>query len=424
MRESRKREIRICQMALCVVLLILLLMGCSRQPDVTEITLIHGWGSVEPDHESMRNIYRDFEKENPDIRIHLVSMPTTETLIQKVEDAVMVGEIPDIVFLAGQGQDALYQYMVDYKYLVDLMPYIEADAEFHANLASANLDYWTTADHQIFTISDVLLVSGGYWYNQEIFEKAGITELPKTWEEFRAVCAQIQAWAEKENNGVKALQPSNEGYLYLLDHILAQKGINGIKRNPVEIEQQKMWDALEMLENIHQYSINEEGAYNYRDETELFNKGRLGIYVNGVWGASMISKRLPAEYALFPSETSSVSCESAGIGYVVGHTGNKAREQACVRFLKYMVSPQVQERILLETQQFPANPKIQIESFAEQLPRFCNAVSTAQSADIKIEIPEQLWGGNQIEILKKNIIQVLSGEISKQALFDLLTQRK
>ena len=135
----------------------------------------------------------------------------------------------------------------------------------------------------------------------------------------------------------------------------------------------------------------------------------------------MISKRLQAEYALFPSESLSVACESAGIGYVVGHTGNKEREQACVRFLKYMVSPKVQERILLETQQFPANPNIHMEDFAVQLPRFYKAVSTAQSADMKIEIPEQLWGNRQIEILKNNIIPVLSGEISKQAFLDLWT---
>lgn len=420
MRESQKHKIWIT--VLYGLILTGLLMGCSGQPSITEITLIHGWGSVEPDHESMRRIYKDFEKENPDIRIHLVSMPTTETLIQKVEDSVMVGEIPDIVFLAGGGQDALYRYMADYKYLLNLMPYIEADAQFRANLASANLDYWTTADHQIFTISDVLLVSGGYWYNQEIFERAGVPQIPQTWEEFQAACAKIQAWAEKENNGVKALQPSNEGYLYLLDHILAQKGMDGTQKNHVEIEQQKLLDALEILEEIHKFSINEDGGYNYRDETELFNKGKLAICVNGVWGASMISKHLQAEYALFPSQPSSVSCESAGIGYVVGHTGNKAREQACVRFLKYMVSPEVQERILRETQQFPANPKIEIGSFAEQLPRFCKAVSTAQSADIKIEIPEQLWGNQQIDILKKNIIPVLSGEMSKQTLFELLIQ--
>ncbi len=422
MRESRKREFRICQTIVCALLLMLLLMGCTRVQEITEITLIHGWGSVEPDHVAMRKIYADFEKENPDIRIHLVSMPTTEALIQKVEDDIMVGEIPDIVFLAGRGQDALYQYMVDYKYLLDLMPYIDQDAQFRSNLAPTNLEYWTTADHQLFTMSDVLLVSGGYWYNQEIFEKAGVTSLPKTWEEFDAACRQIQVWAEKENNGVKALQPSNEGYLYLLDHILAQKGMDGTRKNKVELDAAKFMDTLGMLEDIHKYSISGDGGYNYRDETELFNDGKLAICINGVWGASLISEHLQAEYALFPSEKSSVSCESAGIGYVVGHTGNQARERACVEFLKYMASPPVQERILMETQQFPANPKIEIESFAKELPRFCKAVSTAQSADIKIEVPEQLWGRDKVMLLKKEMIPVLSGEMSKQALLDLLTQ--
>lgn len=421
MRESRRYKGRSFQTILCVVLLMLLFVGCTKEHEVTEITLIHGWGSVEPDHEAMRKIYMDFEKENPDIRIHLVSMPTTTELIQKVEDAVMVGEIPDIVFLAGGGQDALYQHMVDYKYLLNLMPYIDADEEFRSNLAPANLRYWTTADHQLFTISDVLLVSGGYWYNQEIFKKAGITKLPQTWEEFDAACIKIQNWAERENNGVKALQPSNEGYLYLMDHILAQKGMDGTQKSKVEVDWKSLMDTLGMLENIHAYSISADGEYNYRDETELFNEGKLAICINGVWGAPMISERLQAEYALFPAETS-VSCESAGMGYVVGHTGNRERELACVKFLKYMVSPRVQERILMETQQFPANPKLQIENFAEALPRFCKAVRTAQSAEIKIEIPEQLWDSEKVAWLKRNMIPVLSGAVSKQELIELLVQ--
>ena len=330
MRENQKHKIWTA--VLYGLLLTCLLMGCSGQSSITEITLIHGWGGVEPDHEAMRRIYKDFEKENPDIRIHLVSMPTTETLIQKVEDSVMVGEIPDIVFLAGGGQDALYQYMADYKCLLDLMPYVEADAQFRANLAPVNLDYWTTAENQLFTISDVLLVSGGYWYNQEIFEQAGILEIPKTWEEFFAACDKIQTWAEKGEHSVKALQPSNEGYLYLLDHILAQKGMDGTQKNHVGIEPNKLWDTLTILEEIHRFSVSEDGAYNYRDETELFNKEKIAICVNGVWGSSMISKRLQAEYALFPSEAFSVSCESAGIGYVVGHTGNKERNRRACAF--------------------------------------------------------------------------------------------
>ena len=52
--------------------LVFLLTGCQSQPqELTEITFIHGWGSTETDHETMRQIYRDFETENPDIKINM-----------------------------------------------------------------------------------------------------------------------------------------------------------------------------------------------------------------------------------------------------------------------------------------------------------------------------------------------------------------
>lgn len=98
--------------ALC---LFFLLTGCQSKPqELTEITFIHGWGSTEADHETMRQIYRDFETENPDIKINMISMPTSDEVVRKTEDMVMVGTIPDIVFLGGKGIDSIYQYMVDH----------------------------------------------------------------------------------------------------------------------------------------------------------------------------------------------------------------------------------------------------------------------------------------------------------------------
>lgn len=422
MQESRKPKYRSYLLVLCCILLVASTSGCTDQKaEITEITLMHGWGSTEPDHVSMREIYQDFEKENPDIRIHLLSLPTTDELIRKVEDSIMVGEIPDIVFLAGKGRDSVYRYMVNHGYALDLMPYIEADAEFRSNLAPANLDYWTTKENHLFTISDVLIVGGGYWYNQDIFEKAGVTQLPTTWNDFENTCSLINAWAASKGNGVKALQLSTEGYLYFASHILAQKGLENTK-GKVSIEPEKMMDTLSILDRIHTYSVSDGGSYNYRDETSLFNAGNLAICVNGVWGASMISDEINAAYSLLPSEGTSISCESSGLGYVLGHTGDTARENASVRFLKYLMEPKVQERILTETQQFPANPKIAIEDYAEQMPRFCQAIAVTQQAEQKIEIPKQLWSTQQFAVFEENIISVLSENMQKQTLINLLKQ--
>lgn len=64
--------------------------------------------------------------------------------------------------------------MVENDLALDLMPYIREDREFAGNLAPVNIDFWTTGEEQLFTISDVLLLSGGYWYDQGIFEAAGV----------------------------------------------------------------------------------------------------------------------------------------------------------------------------------------------------------------------------------------------------------
>ena len=119
--------------------------------DQVELTVIHGWGSTEDDHAAMRDIYESFQEENPDIRLHLMSMPTTDEVMRKVEDMMMVGKLPDVVFLGGEGRDSVYRYMVENNLALDLMPYVKEDEAFRENLAPANLAYWQTEDGSLYT---------------------------------------------------------------------------------------------------------------------------------------------------------------------------------------------------------------------------------------------------------------------------------
>lgn len=402
---------------LCVLLL---LAGCqAKQQELTEITFIHGWGSTEADHETMRQIYRDFEAENPDIKINMISMPTSDEVVRKTEDMVMVGTIPDIVFLGGKGINSIYQYMVDHQYALDLMPYIREDEVFASNLAPSNMEYWTTEDGKLYTVSDVLILGGGYWYNKDIFEKAGVTSIPKTWNEFEAACRKIEYWAEQRNNGVAPMHLSVEGYMYFTDHIMASMGTS-ILDDDIALDSKMLFDVLDVLKNVHEHSVGKSGHYTYRDETSLFNDGKLAIYVNGVWGAAMIDESLNVEYALMPGGSKTICCESAGAGYILGSTGDQKRQEASLRFLKYMLSEDVQKRILLETQQVPANPNIHIKDYSEKMPRFSQAVATAQQAETKIEIPEQLWSDQQAAVFSEHIHDVLNEDFNRQTFYDLL----
>ena len=72
-------------------------------------------------------------------------------------------------------------------------------------------------------MADVLSLSGGYWYNEEIFEQAGIDSIPGTWNEFLDMCETLRGWSKEQGQGVCPLQASGEGYLYFADHILADR---------------------------------------------------------------------------------------------------------------------------------------------------------------------------------------------------------
>ena len=147
----------------------LISLGCEvREEEKTEISFIHGWGSTEAEHAAMRKIYLDFEKENPDIKLNMVSMPAPTDVVNKVRDLLTVGEIPDIIFTAGDGRESIYKFMLDKKYALDLLPYINKDEEFKSRISPIILDNWTTENGKLYTVSDVLLVCGGYWYNRDI----------------------------------------------------------------------------------------------------------------------------------------------------------------------------------------------------------------------------------------------------------------
>lgn len=398
-----------------------LLSGCEEEvKEPTEITFIHGWGSTEADHVAMRQIYADFEKENPDIHLNMLSMPTNTEMIHMVEDMLTTGEVPDIVFTAGEGEDSIYDFMVKHDMLVDLMPYLKEDDAFKEDISPIILDNWTTEKGELFTATDVLILSGGYWYNKDIFEAAGIKELPATWEDFYKMLDSINTWATFQGNGVEAIRPSIDAYLYMTDNYLAAEGVD-LEKVRGDLPSQDLQGVFNIWEQTHSYVNKYYKGFHYRDELDMFNNEKLAIFFNGVWGASMIKPDIKVGYALIPSDAiHNISNQSAALGYLLGNSENQEKMDASVRFLKYMLSEEVQKRILLETQQMPSNPKIVISDYYATLERFCLAVERIQLANKRINIPNMLWTQGQKDTIENNINDFFDEKLSREEFVELL----
>lgn len=414
-----KNKVKKLLLLMWILLICCMLSSCEKEKKKVTITVIHSWGGTETDHVAMRQIYGQFQNENPDINLRLISMPTRNETLRKVEDMIMVGDTPDIIAFSGMGENSIYNFMVENNMALDIQPYLEEDSEFDRDVSETNKKYWTTGAGDLYTVVDVLSLSGGYWYNEEILEKAGIKQLPETWNEFIDMCNRINEWSKEESTEVKPLRPSAEGYLYFMDHMLFSE-----KDSVSEISDEDFVDTLKKMESIYHFSKFENTSYSYRDETRLFNEGRIAIYVNGVWGAPMISEKIHAKYALLPTNDGiSMSCESASLGYVLGKSGSKEREDASVRFLKYILSKKVQTQILERTEQFPANPNISLEKYKNEKNRMYQAATLVLDAERKIEIPDNVWSASQKEYFTDNIFKVLTNEMDKQELVDNIDKR-
>ena len=393
-----------------------ILEGCRKESihSVT-ITLIHAWGGTEEDHVAMREIYEEFQEENPDINLQMISMPTREDMMRKVEDMIMVGNIPDIVSFSGIGENSIYDFMIENNMALDIYPYMQQDQEFADSISEVNKQYWSTENGELYSVADVLILSGGYWYNEDILKASGIESVPENWDEFQTMCDRIGEWALEEESEVKALKPSGEGYLYCMDHMLAGSEKSRVEGHNIIFQDKSFSDSIDRMKRMYNSSISENAKYSYRDETKLFNEGKLAIYINGVWGAPMISKQINAKYALLPTDKGeSMSCISSSLGYVLGNSGNEEKEKAAVKFLKYMLSKKVQTQILEKTEQIPANPDISLESYKENKSRLYQAATLVLDADEKIEVPNNIWSAEQKDYFTETIFDVLTGTLSMQ----------
>lgn len=88
--------------------------------------------------------------------------------------------------------------MIENNMALDIYPYMQQDQEFADSVSEVNKQYWSTETGELYSVADARMLSGGYWYNEDILKAAGIEKVPKSWDEFQTMCEQISEWALNE----------------------------------------------------------------------------------------------------------------------------------------------------------------------------------------------------------------------------------
>ncbi len=128
----------------------------------------------------MAELIAEYEAENPDIKIDLVTLGNAATVLS---NRMASGDTPAI--FTSWPNTTFYDY-VDSGYLLDL-----SDTGIMDNIQDAARDQWRyNGGEYAATIS---YNCSGIWVNEELFEQAGITENPTTWDELMEDCEKLAA---------------------------------------------------------------------------------------------------------------------------------------------------------------------------------------------------------------------------------------
>ncbi len=400
-----------------------LLSSCTNttEPRKTRIQIMHGWGGTKPVHEAVRGIYADFLRTNPNADISFITTPDSSVIINKATDMLAVDKMPNVV--STNGTAMFVKNAVKRNMALDLMPFVKADPEFRSSIDQSVFDMWTTPDGKLYTIPDALEVMG-YWYNKEIFEKAGITSPPKTWEEFWECCEKINT-TFGDDLTVFALEKEQlvSGFIPARIAGTSQQGMAFVSKQPDSFRSELFEAALDDVVKAYSYSKH---ITEIEDARQLFRSGKTAIYCNGVWEASEIDNdnlKDKLAYANYPTESGkSLSYFSPASGYVVYKSGDTNEEEVSIAFIKYLLAPEQQKRIAIETGQAPCNPKVDIQEIKKESPVFANAIWQAREADFHILSISSTWNGESIDVMKNVIINFCNGGMSKDELILLLEQ--
>ncbi len=189
----------------------------------------------------------------------------------------------------------------------------------------------------------------GFFYNKDLFAQAGVTEVPKTWDEFLTVCETLKAAnisAITCDDAYMTLIPNN--YLARLigsDKIAAMSA----SASDEAWQSEQVKQAVAEMEKVSAFMSPQTATNKYPAGQQEFALGEAAMYLNASWMPSEVAETagedFPWGFFAFPEVEGGV--ETAGFSSVGGIplavSSKSQNPEAAKEFLRYVISKDVQD---------------------------------------------------------------------------------
>lgn len=396
-----------------VVMLVFGLMGCSTKEaqnvekkeiskeDIKKVKLRFSQNYLNDDNlkKLYEEIFAEYEKESGvEVELEIVSgdfrvWMTTQYTANNAPDVMVASQIFS---------------REDYKkgYVVDLGEYIDEPNPYNDNkplsesVKESLLNQCVDPDSGKITILPYGVNAIQIVYNKNAFEKAGIAEVPKTWNEFLEVCEKLKASGIVPmafgNHGSSAqLQWFLNDFVSQMDKsIRDQMDLNGntaielaelvaaTDKGLIDFTKEPFSTAFEMVKKLTKYSNSDYNSTTEKQALDLWISQRVAmnqLLVTNMRDIQNIDLGFEYDVMNFPMLTEENYPEVTGKypynsgqvdnGYIVTKSGDPLREAAAIDFVNYMLSPKVAQKLSDQYMLMPSTVEVKLdEKFEKWLP--------------------------------------------------------
>ncbi|MBE6722529.1 MAG: ABC transporter substrate-binding protein [Ruminococcaceae bacterium] len=297
------------------------------------------------------------------ISVKAVFQGNYDDALNKFKSAMVSKNGPDIM----QSYELGTRYMIDCDFNDTVQNYAEKD-NWDLKQIDTNIAAYYTVDGKLhsmpFNSSTPIL-----YYNKDILKKAGIAEVPKTFEDIISLAPKLT----KKDSAGKATQNALGMYVYgwFLDQSLNKMNLpsfdngNGREKVPTSAVFDSNGGGAAFLDVYHRLlKSGAMPAYAMKNEDaqSAFANGKLAMYIDSTAGLTGMLKAINGKFELgtayFPGINSQKSTGGVSVGGAslwMTKNSDEAVQKAKWEFIKFLVSPEEQAFWNTQTGYFPIN---------------------------------------------------------------------
>ncbi|TWD83460.1 carbohydrate ABC transporter substrate-binding protein (CUT1 family) [Kribbella amoyensis] len=285
--------------------------------------------------ETMRPVIAKFEEQNPGVKVEFSNAPPVAEYISTLQSRILSGTAADVFVIAAENKTNL----INGKHVVDLK-----DKPFLANVPDFNKTTYSGPDGAVYGLS-VASWGAGVLYNQDLLAKVGATSVPKTWDEFLALCKKLKdAGITPYLESVQAMSTPLAAFLGAQNAAAGNQMDSKIfdgsaKFTDYWVEPLTQWSRL-WQEGLVTRSVT--GLTGDQVRTE-FSNGRTAMIVAGPWDVPGVRKEAPKlKIAMAPipgiAGGKPYLAGAASPGYAIN--AKAKNKEAAEKFLAFLDTPE------------------------------------------------------------------------------------